>query len=73
MGNRYRTGAVVIKRGRKVSHKRRVELIQDLQAMRLDLNRLEERIRRAESMIKKDYWTLDDLCRLPFFKARLKD
>lgn len=60
-------------RGMKVSHRRRVELIQDLGAMKIDLIRLETRIVRAEAYIKKDYWTIEQCEHLPKFKQRLKD
>lgn len=44
------------RRDLKVSHKRRVEVIDDLRAMRRDLECLELRIKSAEAMIQEDYW-----------------
>jgi len=73
MGSKKKADPRPRKRGMKVSHRRRVELIEDLREMRRDLMHLENRVHAATEMIKKDYWTLVELNRLQFFKQRLKD
>lgn len=61
------------KRGRRVSHKARVELILQAQKLRNEHRKMEELSLRADEMIKKDYWDLDDCRHLEKFKAVLND
>lgn len=72
MGSKKKADPAPRRRGMKVSHRRRVELIENLQAMRYDLARLESRITAAENMIKRDYWTVVEIGHLKRFTERLK-
>lgn len=72
MGSKKKADPAPRTRGLKASHRRRVELIKDLEAMRWDLNKIESRIRAAEVLVQKDYWTLEELGDFHLFKERLK-
>jgi hypothetical protein len=61
------------RRGCVVSHKKRVELIELGNGMKLDLAVLESRLIRYFDILKKDYWTLEDLNQIERFRQRLKD